>query len=175
MRIHTDGQETVSQCTGSLVFNGLHDVFAGQIFVLFENSSQLRIGTGSQNRVESRLVRTPLSFAWKTRNIFFFFFIFMGKWAIIEWFNQNQTVNTPASIKDWASATAASRSTSTSSSRLAWNDTFYFQDSPPYYLKWIIVSFIYLILLKIFFYALVYNLLIRLTCVRRIINSLEFI
>lgn len=38
---------------------------------------------------------------------------------------KSQLVNAPASIKAWASATAALRSTSTSSSRLAWNDTFY--------------------------------------------------
>lgn len=60
--IRTDGQETVFQSAGSLVLDGLHDVLAGEILVLFENGSKLRVRTSSQNRIECRLVRAPLSF-----------------------------------------------------------------------------------------------------------------
>lgn len=39
MFIRTDGQKTVFQSAGGLVFDGLHDVFATEILVLFEDGS----------------------------------------------------------------------------------------------------------------------------------------
>lgn len=65
----TDGQETVFQGAGCLGLDGLHDVLAGEILVLFENGSELWVGTSGQNRIERRLVRAPLRFAWKTEPI----------------------------------------------------------------------------------------------------------
>lgn len=65
----TDGQETVFQGTRCLGLDGLHDVLAGKILVLFENGSELRIGTSGQNRIERRFVCSPLGFTWKTEPV----------------------------------------------------------------------------------------------------------